>query len=59
MESGGKAIPARPILRTQEGIMFGKEQAAVQKRTLVDFRRMKAKGEPITWITAYDFTDRN
>jgi 3-methyl-2-oxobutanoate hydroxymethyltransferase len=35
--------------------MFGKEPAAVQKRTLVDFKRMKAKGEPITWITAYDF----
>ncbi|MCX7027121.1 MAG: 3-methyl-2-oxobutanoate hydroxymethyltransferase [Spirochaetes bacterium] len=35
--------------------MFGKETITVQKRTLVDFRRMKAKGEPVAWITAYDF----
>lgn len=35
--------------------MFGKETAPVQKRTLIDFKRMKANGEPIAWITAYDF----
>lgn len=34
--------------------MFGKTATPAQKRTLVDFRRMKAKGDPITWITAYD-----
>jgi 3-methyl-2-oxobutanoate hydroxymethyltransferase len=35
--------------------MFGKETSPVQKRTLVDFRKMKANGAPIAWITAYDF----
>ncbi|HEY9053432.1 MAG TPA: 3-methyl-2-oxobutanoate hydroxymethyltransferase [Rectinemataceae bacterium] len=35
--------------------MFGKEPASVQKRTLVDFRKMKAAGDPVAWITAYDF----
>jgi 3-methyl-2-oxobutanoate hydroxymethyltransferase len=34
--------------------MFGKSVETAQKKTLVDFRRMKAKGDPITWITAYD-----
>jgi 3-methyl-2-oxobutanoate hydroxymethyltransferase len=34
--------------------MFGKKGEPRTKRTLVDFRRMKAKGEKLTWITAYD-----
>ena len=34
--------------------MFGKEIGPIKKKTLVDFKRMKAKGEPMAWITAYD-----
>jgi 3-methyl-2-oxobutanoate hydroxymethyltransferase len=43
------------ISHAEEVVMFGKDALAAQKRTLVDFRRMKARGEPVTWITAYDF----
>jgi 3-methyl-2-oxobutanoate hydroxymethyltransferase len=35
--------------------MFGKNAESVQKRTLIDFRKMKDNGEPVAWITAYDF----
>lgn len=34
--------------------MFGKATGPIQKKTLIDYRKMKAKGEPMVWITAYD-----
>lgn len=38
-----------------EVVMFGTESGTLQKRSLVDFRRMKASGDQVVWITAYDF----
>ena len=29
--------------------------ADVKKKTIVDFRKMKAEGDKITWLTGYDY----